>query len=109
MSYGFNDDKQKVDMYAKSEVYTKDEVYNKTQVDTSLSNKASAQHTHDDRYYTETEIQNILYPVNTILTHWGGGGTGFYRPFGTWKMLVSTTIPVAGGGTVYVEYWRRIS
>lgn len=34
MSYGFNDDKQKVDMYAKSEVYTKGEIDGKTaQVD----------------------------------------------------------------------------
>ena len=109
MSYGFNDDKQKVDMYAKSEVYTKNEVYSKAQVDTSLSDKASAQHTHDDRYYTETEIRDILYPVNTILTHWGGGGRGFYMPFGTWKMLVSENTPTRDGGTVYIEYWRRIS
>lgn len=108
MSYGFNDDKQKVDMYAKSEVYTKNEIYNKTQVDTLLVNKASAQHTHDDRYYTEKEVQDLVCPINTILCHWGGGGLGFHRPFGTWKMLVSTTIDTVEGN-VYIEYWRRVS
>ena len=36
------------------------DTYTKTETDTLLQNKADASHTHDDRYYTETEVNNLL-------------------------------------------------
>ena len=37
-----------------------DRYYTETEVDTALSGKANASHTHDDRYYTESEVDTKL-------------------------------------------------
>ena len=37
-----------------------DRYYTETEVDTALAGKAAASHTHDDRYYTETEVDTAL-------------------------------------------------
>lgn len=37
-----------------------DRYYTETEVDNLLSTKADATHNHDDRYYTETEVDNFL-------------------------------------------------
>ena len=37
-----------------------DRYYTETEMDTKLSGKAASSHTHDDRYYTETEIDTKL-------------------------------------------------
>ena len=34
--------------------------YTESEMDTFLAGKASSSHTHDDRYYTETEVNNLL-------------------------------------------------
>ena len=34
--------------------------YSKSETDTLLKNKAAVSHTHDDRYYTESEVNNLL-------------------------------------------------
>lgn len=44
----------------------------KSYVDTEVAKKANSSHTHDDRYYTETEIDTKISGVNsTISTHTG--------------------------------------
>ena len=44
----------------------------KSYTDTKLSDKANSSHTHDDRYYTESEIDTKISGVNsTISTHTG--------------------------------------
>lgn len=49
-------------------------MYLKTEVDTKLSSKADASHTHDDRYYTESEIDSKLNAkLNTLLKGKAGG------------------------------------
>ena len=37
-----------------------DRYYTESEVDTKLSGKAASSHTHDDRYYTETEVNTLL-------------------------------------------------
>ena len=37
-----------------------DRYYTETEVDTALSGKANTSHMHDDRYYTETEADTLL-------------------------------------------------
>lgn len=41
--------------------------YSKTEVDTKLSGKSDTSHTHDDRYYTESEIDSKVTTINTEL------------------------------------------
>ena len=48
MAYGFNNDKSKADVYTEAEV------------NELLTGKANASHTHDDRYFTESEVTNKL-------------------------------------------------
>ena len=44
----------------------------KSYVDTEVAKKANASHTHDDRYYTESEVDTKISGVNsTITTHTG--------------------------------------
>ena len=38
--------------------------YTKTEIDTALAGKAAADHSHDDRYYTETEIDGKIQAIN---------------------------------------------
>lgn len=47
----------------------------KQEIADSVSGKANASHTHDDRYYTETEIDTKLSAVNTSITNITSGTT----------------------------------
>ena len=44
--------------------YIESVAYTKSEVDTALSGKAAASHTHDDRYYTEDEIDSKVSTIN---------------------------------------------
>ena len=47
-----------------------DRYYTETEVNNLLSGKAASSHTHDDRYYTETEVNNLLSgKADTSHTH----------------------------------------
>lgn len=47
-----------------------DRYYTETEVDSKFETKADLSHTHDDRYYTEDEINNLLNAkANTLHTH----------------------------------------
>lgn len=46
----------------------KEKMYLKTEVDTKLSGKANSSHTHDDRYYTESEINTKISELNSNIT-----------------------------------------
>lgn len=41
----------------------------KSYTDTEVAKKANSSHTHDDRYYTETEIDSKLSTINTSITN----------------------------------------
>lgn len=41
----------------------------------AIDGKADAAHTHDDRYYTETEVNNKLSEINTSITNITSGST----------------------------------
>lgn len=56
--------------YAASNHTHDDRYYTESEVDGKLSGKAAAKHTHDDRYYTETEINTKLNgKANSSHTH----------------------------------------
>lgn len=47
-----------------------DRYYTETEIDSKFDAKADLSHTHDDRYYTEDEINNLLNAkANTLHTH----------------------------------------
>lgn len=48
--------------------YIESVAYTKTQTDTKLAEKSATDHTHDDRYYTETEIDSAINTVNGTIT-----------------------------------------
>ena len=57
-----------------------DRYYTETETDTLLAGKAATSHTHDDRYYTETEVGDLLqeYTKKPIVVYGsltGAGGT----------------------------------
>lgn len=77
-------------------------------INTALSGKANSSHTHDDRYYTETEIDNKL--ANKIDNTSDGLNAAIN------KLSVGTSTPTdndyyvcqyAGGGTSTTTYHRR--
>lgn len=47
----------------------------KSYVDTEVAKKANSSHTHDDRYYTETEIDGKLSAINTSIVNITSGST----------------------------------
>lgn len=47
----------------------------KSYVDTEVAKKANSSHTHDDRYYTETEIDTKLSGINTSISNITSGTT----------------------------------
>ena len=47
----------------------------KSYVDTEVAKKANSSHTHDDRYYTESEIDNKISGVNTTISNHTGNST----------------------------------
>lgn len=54
-----------------------DRYYTETEVDSKFETKADLSHTHDDRYYTEDEINNLLNAkANTLHTHEASDITG---------------------------------
>lgn len=54
-----------------------DRYYTETEVDSKFEAKADLSHTHDDRYYTEDEINNLLNAkANTLHTHEASDITG---------------------------------
>lgn len=54
-----------------------DRYYTETEIDSKFDAKADLSHTHDDRYYTEDEINNLLNAkANTLHTHEASDITG---------------------------------
>ncbi len=56
--------------YGITDAYTKSETSGKTEIQDALDGKSDTGHTHDDRYYTETEIDTLLAnKANTATTY----------------------------------------
>lgn len=66
---------------------------------TALDGKASSSHTHDDRYYTETEINNDLGWKQLSLTNMSGCALYYNKYFCHFIINKSTTLPKAGVAT----------
>lgn len=87
-----------------------------TQVNTALSGKSDTGHTHDDRYYTETEIDNKIEALSgsssgstsktiTSITESNGVVTANYANISITKSQVSDfpTIPTVNDGTFTIS------
>ena len=92
-----------------------------TQVNTALSGKSDTGHTHDDRYYTETEIDNKIEALSgsstgstsktiTSITESNGVVTASYADISITKSQVSDfpaindgTFAISGNGAVVVS------
>lgn len=56
--------------YGITDAYTKSETSGKTEIQDALDGKSDTGHTHDDRYYTETELDDLLASkANTATTY----------------------------------------
>lgn len=87
-----------------------------TQVNTALASKSDTGHTHDDRYYTETEIDNKIEALSgsstgstsktiTSITESNGVVTANYADISITKSQVSDfpTIPTVNDGTFTIS------
>ena len=72
-------------------------ISNITNLQLTLENKSPTGHTHDDRYYTETEINTKLNDkANSSHTHSIGNVTNLQSKLDTIPSLTSTSITVSG-------------
>ena len=72
-------------------------ISNITNLQLTLENKSSTGHTHDDRYYTETEMNTKLNgKANSSHTHSIGNVTNLQSKLDTIPSLTSTSITVSG-------------
>ena len=84
-----------------------DRYYTETETDALLAAKAASSHTHDDRYYTETEMNNALAAkTDTSHTHplskiSQSGATTGQVP--TWNGSVYAPATPSAGGSVTIE------
>ena len=65
MEYGFNNDKSKVVVLEKSQAATKGDLQN---LQSQLDGKAPTGHNHDERYYTESEVNTKLNQKQNNIT-----------------------------------------
>lgn len=70
-----------------------DRYYTETEVDTLLSGKAASSHTHDDRYYTESEINTLLAGKSDS----GHNHSGVYEPVFTKNTAFNKNFGTAAG------------
>lgn len=59
-------------------------------INTSLGGKSNTGHTHDDRYYTEAEINAKIMPVNSIYVQFRGQSEPSSLFGGTWSNISSS-------------------
>ena len=72
-------------------------ISNITNLQSTLDNKSATGHTHDDRYYTETEMNTKLNgKANSSHTHSIGNVTNLQSKLDTIPSLTSTSITVSG-------------
>lgn len=72
-------------------------ISNITNLQSALDNKSETGHTHDDRYYTETEMNTKLNgKANSSHTHSIGNVTNLQSKLDTIPSLTSTSITVSG-------------
>ena len=72
-------------------------ISNITNLQSALDNKSATGHTHDDRYYTETEMDTKLNgKANSSHTHSIGNVTNLQSKLDTIPSLTSTSITVSG-------------
>ena len=85
-----------------------DRYYTESEMDTKLSGKANASHTHDDRYYTESETDTKLatkYPSTNVTTSTADLDLNNYKTTGIYHCTASmTNAPLTNHGTVVVDW-----
>lgn len=73
-----------------------DRYYTGSEINTKLSVKSDTGHTHDERYYTEMEVNNLLGgKANSSHTHTAGQISG-----------LPTSLPANGGNADMVDGWH---
>ena len=70
-----------------------DRYYTESEVDSALNSKADSVHNHDDRYYTESEVDNALTGKQATLV----SGTNI-KTINNQSLLGSGNIDIQGGG-----------
>ena len=87
-------------------------ISNITNLQSALDNKSETGHTHDDRYYTETEIDEKLNgKADSNHTHSIGNVTNLQSKLNTIPSLTSTSITVSGAdnqGTITFYKFGKI-
>ena len=107
MAYAIDDTtKEKIQVDPATDTYTK------TETNDLLVLKANASHTHDDRYYTESESNNrFLLPVGAYMTRFDAKNNGG-MPYGTWELIGTVILDAASGGastTIMMQVYKRTS
>lgn len=71
----------------------------KSYVDTEVAKKANSSHTHDDRYYTESEIDTKISAVNTSISNITSGTTKVQNAVHADSADSATSATTAGSAT----------
>lgn len=85
------------ELFPKKEHTHDDRYYTESEVDSKLNGKANSSHTHDDRYFTESEITTKLAAK---------ANTSDLKSGATTTINKGTAAPSGGSnGDVYIQYF----
>jgi hypothetical protein len=85
-----------------------DRYYTETEVNTKLASKANSSHNHDSSYYTKTASDaKYMLPVGTTILHHNQASNGSPVPYGTWECRGYVRLTSSNGSTYEPYIWYR--